>query len=319
MICPTLKDLPPPLSGKTGWPWTEETPPLQDAMSKNLELPKISIVTPSYNQGQFLEETIRSVLLQGYHDLEYIIIDGGSTDNSVEIIRKYEPWLTYWVSEKDNGQSHAINKGWKMSTGEIIAYLNSDDTYKSGSVSYVAKYFQEHPEVDMVYSDIHIIDQQDKIIKPWSRKEFDLEKYITDYNYYIPQQGVFFRSSILEKVGFLDENLHFKMDRDFFIRIGKIGVVKRIPEYLANFRTHPSAKSIPKNEGRAWREFIQIRRRYGASFSPKLYFSHYSGLIKQKFLVNPLMKFTLGESLVNMIRDKNIKRELGLYEKRDNR
>ncbi len=127
MSCPTLADLPSPPSNQTGWMWNEESSQLPENMPDGHQLPRITIVTPSYNQGQFLEATIRSVLLQGYPNLEYIIIDGGSSDNSVEIIRKYEPWLAYWVSEKDRGQAHAINKGFAHATGSIYAYLNSDD------------------------------------------------------------------------------------------------------------------------------------------------------------------------------------------------
>src|SRR5262245_50300660 len=113
MKCPAVAELPPPPSGKTGWPWTDETPPLPSTQPDGSPWPRISIVTPSYNQSEFIEETIRSVLLQGYPDLEYIIIDGGSTDQSLDIIRKYARWLAYWISEKDRGQSHAINKGFE--------------------------------------------------------------------------------------------------------------------------------------------------------------------------------------------------------------
>ena len=113
MRCPTLKELPPSEAGKTGWPWTEESPQLPDNMPDGSPCPKISIVTPSLNQGQFIEETIRSVLLQGYPNLEYIIIDGGSTDGSVDIIKKYEKWLAYWITEPDRDQGHAINKGFE--------------------------------------------------------------------------------------------------------------------------------------------------------------------------------------------------------------
>lgn len=127
MRCPTLSELPPPPSGKTGWPWTQASPQPPDQMLDGAEWPKISIVTPNYNYGRFIEETIRSVLLQGYPNLEYIVIDGGSTDDSVEIIKKYEPWLTYWVSEKDKGQANAINRGINLATGEWFNWINSDD------------------------------------------------------------------------------------------------------------------------------------------------------------------------------------------------
>ena len=115
MQCPTLSELPSPPPGKTGWPWTEESRRLSSQTPDGRPWPRISVVTPSFNQGKFIEETIRSVLLQGYPNLEYFVFDGGSTDNSVEIIKKYSPWLTYWVSERDNGQSDAINRGLKMS------------------------------------------------------------------------------------------------------------------------------------------------------------------------------------------------------------
>src|SRR5690242_14163903 len=123
MRCPTLAKLPPPPPAKTGWPWTIDTSPLAPTRPDGSPWPRISIVTPSYNQGQFIEETIRSVLLQGYPDLEYFIIDGGSTDQSVEIIKQYEPWLTYWVSEKDSGQPHAISKGLAISSGDIFQFM----------------------------------------------------------------------------------------------------------------------------------------------------------------------------------------------------
>jgi glycosyltransferase involved in cell wall biosynthesis len=138
MKYPKLAELPPPSPGKTGWPWTVETPPLLPDRPDGCPWPRISIVTPSYNQGQFIEETIRSVLLQGYPDLEYIIIDGGSTDNSVEIIAKYEFRLAYWVSEKDRGQSHAINRGFCRSTGCLLGWLNSDDVLLPNALVTVA-------------------------------------------------------------------------------------------------------------------------------------------------------------------------------------
>ena len=133
MRCPTLKELPPPPPGKTGWPWTEETPTPGDPSPAPAPGRGSASSPPSYNQGAFLEETIRSVLLQGYPDLEYILIDGGSTDGSREIIERYAPWLAYWVSEPDHGQSQAINKGFRSCSGEILTFLSSDDTYLPGT------------------------------------------------------------------------------------------------------------------------------------------------------------------------------------------
>src|SRR5205814_7869126 len=141
MRCPTLTELPPPPSDKTGWPWTVETPTAPPVRPDESSWPRISIVTPSYNHGEFIEETIRSILLQGYPDLEYIIIDGGSTDQSSEIIQKYAFWLTFWVSEKDRGQAHAINKGLSRSTGTIFQWINSDDVVLIGAFAAVGGCF----------------------------------------------------------------------------------------------------------------------------------------------------------------------------------
>src|SRR5262245_16909311 len=141
MRCPTLAELPPPPVGKIGWPWTIETLKLPSVSSDGLPWPSISIVTPSYNQGQFIEETIRSVLLQGYPNLEYIIIDGGSKDQTVDIIHKYEPWLTYWVSRKDRGQAHAINDGLRRASGTIFNWINSDDVLAPNALATIALLF----------------------------------------------------------------------------------------------------------------------------------------------------------------------------------
>ena len=132
-------------------------------MKKISEFPKISIVTPSLNQGQFIKRTILSVLKQGCHNIEYIVMDGGSTDNTVEILKKYEDRLI-WKSEPDRGQSHAINKGFRMATGEIIGWLNSDDTYEPDALKTVIQFFSEHPEIDLIYGDCNMIDENDNII-----------------------------------------------------------------------------------------------------------------------------------------------------------
>ncbi len=145
MQCPNLAQLP-PVPDREGWPWTEETPQLPERMADGSPWPCISVVTPSYNQGQYIEETIRSVLLQGYPNLEYIVMDGGSSDNSLEIIQRYSPWLTYWTSERDEGQADAINKGFERANGKLIAWLNSDDIYYPGTVASSARAFLDKPK-----------------------------------------------------------------------------------------------------------------------------------------------------------------------------
>ena len=241
MRCPTLKELPAPAKDKTGWPWTEEGERLPDKMPDGRPWPKVSIVTPSYNQGKFIEETIRSVLLQGYPNLEYIIIDGGSTDNSVEVIKKYSSWLTYWVSEPDRGQSHAINKGWKMATGEIFAYLNSDDTYLPGAIMVAESFLTEHPDISMIYGNCNVVSEEGEIMWPYPVEEFDIKKML--FTNFIPQQTVFFRDHVLDEIGYLDESLHMVMDRDMWIRIGLKLKLKYIAVLLANMRMYASNKS----------------------------------------------------------------------------
>ncbi len=241
MRCPTLTELPPPPPGRTGWPWTEESPQLPDTMPDSRPWPRVSIVTPSYNQAQFIEETIRSVLLRCYPDLEYIIIDGGSTDGSVEIIRKYAPWLAYWVSEPDRGQSHAINKGFERATGEIVAWLNSDDTYQPGALQIVGWSFRSTPDLDVLYSECNFIDERSRIIGqslhgPYNRAALILRDRI-------PQPTAFIRASTLMCTGYLDESLHYAMDYDLWLRIALRGILCRSDQIFANFRYHDASKS----------------------------------------------------------------------------
>lgn len=243
-----LAKLPPPPPGKTGWPWTEETPQLPDTMPSALcflpdgrAWPKISIVTPSYNQGQFIEETIRSVLLQGYPNLEYIIIDGGSSDNSVEIIKKYEPWLAYWVSEPDNGQSDAINTGWKQSSGNIVAYLNSDDLYTRGAIAEAIKHLKSVPDCAVVHGQTMLTDDKGNDLYIWGGP-FDIFNAI-NCNNTIAQASVFIRRKALTDVGFLDTNLHLAMDYDLWIRIGVRHSFYFVPSIWSKFRHHNESKS----------------------------------------------------------------------------
>lgn len=206
-------------------------------------LPLVSIVTPSFNQAQFLEETIRSVLNQDYPRIEYIVIDGGSTDESVEIIEKYEGQLAYWVSEPDRGQAYAINKGWQRATGEIVAYLNSDDLYTADAVTTAVRALLSNPDVCIVYGDALVIDEHSDVIWQAPATPFDISGVITT-KVKMPQPSVFVRRSALDTVGLLDERLHYCMDYDLWIRLGLTcpglylsGVA------LSKMRAHAAAKS----------------------------------------------------------------------------
>lgn len=242
--CPVLAELPAPPGEKKGWPWTEETPHLSDSVPDGTHWPKVSIVTPSYNQARFIEETIRSVLLQGYPDLEYIIIDGGSTDKSVEIIKKYEKWLAYWISEPDKGQSNAINKGWKLAKGDIMAYLNSDDIYMPGAVRTAAAFLSRNPDADMIYGECNIIDEHSHLKRRFKTADFKIEKVLCGGRCVIPQPSTFIRRAIIDEVGLLDVDMDMAMDLDLWVRIGLKHRIARIPAVLASARLHPGAKTL---------------------------------------------------------------------------
>jgi glycosyltransferase involved in cell wall biosynthesis len=210
----------PPSNQNKCWPWKIPDEVSDYNAGENYAWPRITIVTPSYNQGEFIEETIRSVLLQGYPNLEYIIMDGGSTDESVEIIKKYEPWLANWVSEKDRGQSHAINKGWQRSTGELVAWLNSDDYLAYGTLQRVARVYCQHQNspIGLIYGQANVINPQGDLLFPIG-EPFDLAYCLKNLIDPMPQPSVFITKKCLDEVGLLDESLHYAMDLDLFIRI----------------------------------------------------------------------------------------------------
>lgn len=273
MRCPTLEELPSPTTDKTGWPWTEKSPQLSDTMPDGSPRSKISIVTPSLNQGHFIEETIRSVILQGYPDLEYIIIDGGSNDGSVEIIKKYEKWLTYWVSESDRGQGHAINKGFNLSKGEIVAWINSDDIYLQDSFEKITRFFVENQQIHMVYGDCYLIDENSKNIGELDvLGDYSLKRLIESEDY-IAQPSVFFRRKVLKKVGSVNESLKYSMDYDLWIRIGLHFQVKKISAYLSCFRSQPQQKTFHTNPVQ-YSENIRIRAKYGGIKQKYQYIRH---------------------------------------------
>jgi glycosyltransferase involved in cell wall biosynthesis len=223
MRCPTLSELPLSPPGKTGWPWTEESPQLPDLTPDGSEWPRISIVTPNYNYGHFIEETIRSVLLQGYSNLEYIIIDGASTDNSMKIVKKYEKWLSCWISEKDCGQTNAINKGIKESNGIIFNWINSDDTLSRGALSTVSNLYVQS-KFDILIGRCQPVEIEDSNNKNQTYSNRTPSKSITYWDLIertscIDQPSVFLNCYLLKSLGCLRENLHYVMDYELYLRM----------------------------------------------------------------------------------------------------
>lgn len=242
MRCPTLSELPPPLPGKTGWPWTEESPQLPDTMPDSTPWPRISIVTPSYNQGHFIEETIRSVLLQGYPDLEYIIMDGKSTDNTVEIIQEYERWLSYWVSERDRGQADAIARGFCRASGQIEAYLNSDDIFFPSALCNATRAFIANP--DAMWLAGSAIFFETSIAAPigtFDPGSVHMPAFL--FGQSIAQPSTFWRSEAEREVGF-DGTYQFCMDTALFAKLAdRYGQPAISRLCLAGCRLHPESKT----------------------------------------------------------------------------
>jgi GT2 family glycosyltransferase len=203
--------------------------------------PLVSIVTPSFNQARYLEETLRSVLDQDYPNLEYIVVDGSSTDGSVEIIRKYTDRLTWWVSEQDSGQAEAINKGLSRVTGEIVAWLNSDDYYLPGAIAAAVRVFEENPEVVLIYADMLAVDEHGETINALHYEQMDLEDLLCFQ--IIGQPAVFFRREALESAGELDPSYHFLLDHHLWLRIALQGRILHVNDTWAAARYHAEAKN----------------------------------------------------------------------------
>ena len=246
---PSIEELPPPPAGKTGWPWTEVSGPRSSQAqpsTKSPDLPSFGIVTPSFNQGVYLEETIRSVLLQNYPNLQYIVIDGGSTDDSVEIIKKYAKWLTYWTTEKDQGQSDAICKGLSRLSTEWVNWINSDDFLMPGAIHHLACLVSRIPRLarptEILVGKLLIVDQTSNAIE--TRKlvyRHSMEDFLVNTS--IIQPAMFYRANHLRS---LDTKLHFAMDLDVWARTVTgygLDVVATCEEVIAAFRMQPKSKT----------------------------------------------------------------------------
>ena len=265
MRCPTLSKLPDPPSGKTGWPWTEETQQLLKTKPNGQPWPRISIVTPSYNQGVFIEETIRSVLLQGYPDLEFIVMDGGSTDATIDLIKKYEPWLAYWISAKDRGQSDAINRGIERATGDIVAWINSDDMYLENALAHVGRAWQSNQT--------HWLAGKRKVGETLSSPATETLSPSAIRNYYdaasfwlvkergllnFSQPEVFVSRYAWRTVGGLFEPLVYAMDYHLWCKLAANGFKPQpLDEELAFFRLQPNQKTGSATENYNVKKLIE--------------------------------------------------------------
>jgi glycosyltransferase involved in cell wall biosynthesis len=241
------------------------------------KLPKISIITPSFNQGQFIEETIQSVLNQDHPDLEYIVIDGGSTDNTLDILRKYNDSIL-WMSEPDRGQVDAINKGLRRATGEIVAFLNSDDLYEPGALWAVSEYAVDHPEAMLITGQCRNIDEKGeetrKAITLYKNFWLGLRSYrVLLVLNYISQPATFWRYAVTEQIGYLDESLHYTMDYDYWLRIGCKYPIHYLHRNLACFRIHSSSKS-GTTAHKQFDEELFVAGKYGSGLPLKLHRFH---------------------------------------------
>jgi glycosyltransferase involved in cell wall biosynthesis len=265
----TLCQLPQPSAGQSGWPWTKETPPLPPLMPNGQKWPKISVVTPNYNYRRFLEDTIRSVLLQSYPNLEYIVMDGGSDDGSLEIIRKYEQWLT-WESKPDAGSSNAINKGLRLATGDILTFLNSDDYYQPGTLAEIACMMDAGQKHYVVMGDINQVNAQGKLVRVWKARTPSFYSLLFQYRLcriggivVMPNQpSVFWHRHVHEKLGYFREDLQYAFDYEYWLRMLANGFkFHNVHEIYSNYRFHPESLSY-----QGWQGFYPEWKKVSAEY-----------------------------------------------------
>jgi glycosyltransferase involved in cell wall biosynthesis len=240
----------------------------------------VSIIIPSYNQGHFLERTILSVLNQDWPQIELIVVDGGSTDDSVAVIKKYQQHLAWWVSEKDSGQTNAINKGLAKSTGTYVTWLGSDDILLPQAVRTLAKALDAHPEIGMVYGAVAFIDTADRVIKFNSYQNMNLEKLLYSKHSTIAQPSSLLRRATLDLAGGLNESLHYCMDYDLWIRLHQHAPSMNLgEEILAGYRLHDDSKTVGDYTRMAL-EKVKVNRSYTRNIFNKVITSHYGYIVE---------------------------------------
>ncbi len=262
MYSPTIEQLPAPSYGRVGWPWDHDSTRLPASMPDGRPWPRISVITPSYNQGEYIEETIRSVLLQGYPNYEYLVIDGGSTDGSQDIIAKYDQWLAYCVSEPDRGQADAINKGLALITGGIWNWLNSDDVLCPGAFQAIGSAHTENPKALIVGN---VEEFWDTSPSGTVFKQGGINfKNMVEFWYGRArwhQPGIFSPVSFVTDIGVLDETLHYALDYDLFCRISSVGQPIYLNRILARARAHKDSKTVTNGHKFALQN-AQVSSRY---------------------------------------------------------
>ena len=231
--------------------------------------PIVSIITPSLNQGKFIEQTILSVLSQEYPNIEHIVIDGGSTDGTLEILRKHNNKIK-WISEPDRGQADAVNKGFSMAKGEILGWLNSDDTFNKSALNTVVEQFLKNPDLAMVYGDAYYISKEGEIIGEYLTEDFSLKRLADTC--FICQPTVFIKTGVFKEIGMFDTNLHTCMDYEYWIRVGKHFSANRISyikgAYLSNSRLHDKNKTINMRK-KVYKESMKTQKIYFGKISKR--------------------------------------------------
>ena len=253
---------PSPPAGKNGWPWTGNLQPVPESQPNGKQWPKISVITPNYNYGHYLEETIRSILLQNYPNLEYIVIDGGSSDESLSVINKYQPWITHWESERDRGQAHAINKGFARATGDLLIWINSDDVLLPGALLSMARAYDAGGE-KLVFANVinfHDDGREEEVVQAGIRLENFIGIPEKDFTWHQPGMAV--PRSFYLAAGGLDETLHYIFDWDWVCRLLIHNPdVAYVDAFVTRFRVHDASKTGP-GLLECWMEAPQVVRRY---------------------------------------------------------